>query len=100
MPDLDTFRCLALAYEAGRTGGTAPAILSASNEVAVAAFLDGVIGFEGIPRTIKRVVDETTQAHPESIKQVLQIDAEARAFAAEVTRRERPLAPALGVYTH
>src|SRR5437016_4499528 len=99
-PDMKKFPCLELAYEAAEAGGAKTIALNAADEVAVAAFLDGVIGFEGIPRTIKRVVDETTQAHPESIKQVLQIDAEARAFAAEVTRRERPLAPALGVYTH
>ena len=42
-PDLATFRCLALAYEAGRVGGTAPAWLNAANEVAVQAFLDGRI---------------------------------------------------------
>ena len=40
-PDPDTFRCLALALEAGRTGGTMPAAMNAANEVAVAAFLDG-----------------------------------------------------------
>ena len=40
-PDRETFRCLDLAYEAGRTGGTAPAVLSAANEVAVEAFLGG-----------------------------------------------------------
>ena len=42
-PDLDTFRCLDLAYEAGRAGGTAPAVLSGANEVAVEAFLAGRI---------------------------------------------------------
>ncbi len=44
-PDAETFRCLTLAREAGRTGGTAPAVLNAANEVAVAAFLDGRAGF-------------------------------------------------------
>ena len=44
-PDLETFRCLALAREAARAGGGAPCVLNAANEVAVAAFLDGRIGF-------------------------------------------------------
>ena len=99
-PDTEKFPCLNLAYEAAQAGGAKAIALNAADEVAVAAFLDGVIGFEGIPKTIKRVLDETTPAHPESIKKVLQIDAEARAFAAEVTGLERPSVPALGVYTH
>ena len=99
-PDTEKFPCLKLAYEAAQAGGAKTIALNAADEVAVAAFLNGVIGFDGIPRTIKRVLDETTPAHPESIKKVLQIDAEARAFAAEVTGLERPSVPALGVYTH
>ena len=99
-PDMEKFPCLRLAYQAVEAGGSKTIALNAADEVAVAAFLDGVIGFEGIPRTIKTVLDETTPAHPESIKQVLQIDAEARAFAAEVTGLEKQSVPALGVYTH
>ena len=99
-PDMDKFPSLRLAYEAAEAGGAKTIALNAADEVAVAAFLDGVIGFEGIPKTIKRVLDETTATHPESIKQVLQIDAEARAFAAEVTGLEKQSVPALGVYTH
>lgn len=99
-PDLDKFPCLRLAYEAAQVGGSKTIALNAADEVAVAAFLDGVIGFEGIPKTIKTVLDETTPAHPESIKQVLKIDAEARAVAAQVTGLEKQSVPALGVYTH
>src|SRR5215510_14880349 len=99
-PDLAKFPCLRLAYEAAEAGGAKTIALNAADEVAVAAFLDGVIGFEGIPKTIKRVLGETADRHPESIKQVLQIDAEARAFAAEVTGLEKQSVPALGVYTH
>jgi len=51
--------------------------------------LDGIIGFEGIPNTIKTVLDETSCLHPESIKEVLRIDTEARAFATEVIGTER-----------
>jgi len=99
-PDMEKFPCLRLAYEAAEAGGSKTIALNAADEVAVAAFLDGAIGFEGIPKTIKTVLDETTPAHPESIKEVLQIDAEARAFAAEVTGLEKQSVPALGVYTH
>jgi len=95
-PDLDKFPCLKLAYEAAEAGGAKTIALNAADEVAVAAFLDGVIGFEGIPNTIKRVLDETSCGHPESIKEVLRIDAEARAFATEVIGRERSSSPALG----
>lgn len=95
-PDIEKFPCLKLAYEAAQAGGAKTIALNAADEVAVAAFLDGVIGFEGIAQTIKRVLDETTARHPESIKQVLQIDAEARAFAAEVAGVERPSSSALG----
>ena len=83
-PDEEKFPCLKLAYEAVEAGGAKTVALNAADEVAVAAFLDRVIGFEDIPRTIKKVLDETTARHPESIKEVLQMDAEARALAAEV----------------
>jgi 1-deoxy-D-xylulose-5-phosphate reductoisomerase len=58
-PDLGTFRCLALAYAAGRVGGTAPAWLNAANEIAVQAFLDGLIGWSQIPD----VLDAVLQGH-------------------------------------
>ena len=99
-PDMEKFPCLKLAYEAVEAGGAKTIALNAADEISVAAFLDGVVGFEGIPNTIKRVLDETTTKHPESIKEVLQIDAEARAFAAEVTGMERRSSSVLGVYTH
>jgi len=99
-PDLEKFPCLRLAYEAAEAGGSKTIALNAADEVAVAAFLDGIIGFEDIPNTIKRVLDETKTRKPESINQVLQIDAEARSLAAEVTGLEKPSFPAFGVYTH
>ena len=58
-PDTSTFRCLSLAYQAGRTGGTAPAFLSAANEVAVEAFLAGTLKWPDI----SAVVDASLQAH-------------------------------------
>jgi len=58
-PDTSTFRCLALAYEAGRVGGTAPAFMSAANEIAVEAFLAGRLRWTQIAET----VDEALQTH-------------------------------------
>jgi 1-deoxy-D-xylulose-5-phosphate reductoisomerase len=55
--DVETFRCLALAYDAGREGGTAPAVLNAANEVAVAAFLEERLPFLGIAETVSRVLE-------------------------------------------
>jgi len=70
-PDPETFRCLALAFEAGRIAGTMPAAMNAANEVAVAAFLDGRCGFLDIERT----VEEVMQAHePEALSSVDQIE--------------------------
>ncbi len=57
-PDLATFRCLGLAYEAGRRGGVAPAFLSAANEVAVEAFLEGRIRWGDIPAVIASALDQ------------------------------------------
>jgi 1-deoxy-D-xylulose-5-phosphate reductoisomerase len=69
-PDLSTFRCLALAYDAGRRGGTAPAFLSAANEVAVEAFLAGRIRWPDIAAVIasaldlhESVTEELTRSH-------------------------------------
>jgi 1-deoxy-D-xylulose-5-phosphate reductoisomerase len=87
-PDLDKFPCLRLAYEAAEAGGAKSIALNAADEVAVAAFLDGQIGFSGIPATIKAVLDETKDAHPESISKVLLCDIEARQVAKEVIKRE------------
>jgi 1-deoxy-D-xylulose-5-phosphate reductoisomerase len=81
VPDPDTFRCLALAYDAGRAGGTAPAVLSAANEIAVEAFLDGAIRWLDIPA----VVEETLQAgtgNADDVTDVLAADRAARERAA------------------
>jgi 1-deoxy-D-xylulose-5-phosphate reductoisomerase len=78
LPDLDKFPCLRLAYEAVEAGGAKTIALNAADEVAVAAFLEGRIGFLDIPATIKKTVDETLAHVPESINQVLLADADAR----------------------
>ncbi|HXE91099.1 MAG TPA: 1-deoxy-D-xylulose-5-phosphate reductoisomerase [Terriglobales bacterium] len=86
-PDVAKFPCLALAYQAAEAGGAKTVALNAADEVAVAAFLDGDIRFDEIPRTIERVLDATNAARPESIKQVLAMDAEARRQAREQVAR-------------
>ncbi|MFZ0312235.1 MAG: 1-deoxy-D-xylulose-5-phosphate reductoisomerase [Candidatus Korobacteraceae bacterium] len=77
-PDFDKFPCLRLAYEAVEAGGAKTIALNAADEVAVAAFLEGSIGFLDIPATIKIVVGETPARVPESIKEVLELDTDAR----------------------
>jgi len=77
-PDFVKFPCLRLAYDAVEAGGARTIALNAADEVAVAAFLEGTIGFLDIPATIKIVVGETPARVPESIKEVLEMDEDAR----------------------
>jgi 1-deoxy-D-xylulose-5-phosphate reductoisomerase len=77
-PDLKKFPCLRLAYEAAEAGGSKTVALNAADEVAVAAFLEGKIGFDEIPRIIEDVLGETPSGKLESIAKVLQADSEAR----------------------
>lgn len=86
-PDLGTFRCLALAIEAGTTGGTLPAVMNAANEVAVAAFLAEQISYLGIAELVERAMNhavrEGSVQAATSIDQLLAIDAETRVYARE-----------------
>ncbi|MDR3748784.1 MAG: 1-deoxy-D-xylulose-5-phosphate reductoisomerase [Acidobacteriota bacterium] len=89
-PDLERFPCLRLAYEAVEAGGGKTIALNAADEVAVAAFLEGAISFQEIPATIKAVVGETQARIPESISEVLQVDADARRRASGRIQRLGP----------
>ena len=80
-PDLDAFPCLALAFGALAAGGTAPAVLNAANEEAVSAFLQGRIGFLGIPDTVAATLDAMPPQSADSIDALLAADAGARAAA-------------------
>ncbi len=82
-PDTTRFPCLRLAYEAARTGGTAPAILNAANEVAVQAFLDYEIGFPDIARLIEDTLARTRTHAADSLEAILADDAQARRCARE-----------------
>jgi 1-deoxy-D-xylulose-5-phosphate reductoisomerase len=80
-PDLGKFPCLRLAYEAAEAGGAKTVALNAADEVAVAAFLKGEIGFADISKVVEQTIHETSNRHPESIEEVLAMDAEARHLA-------------------
>lgn len=86
-PDRATFRCLDLAYAAGRAGGTAPAALSAANEVVVEAFLGGRIMWADIATYVERVMDRFNVTTPQSEEDVLAADAEGRQLAEEALAR-------------
>jgi 1-deoxy-D-xylulose-5-phosphate reductoisomerase len=77
-PDLKKFPCLRLAYEAADAGGSKTVALNAADEIAVAAFLEGKIRFDQIPRVIEDTLSETRSGVLESIKQVLDADVQAR----------------------
>ncbi|HKF56806.1 MAG TPA: 1-deoxy-D-xylulose-5-phosphate reductoisomerase, partial [Blastocatellia bacterium] len=81
-PDLERFPCLKLAYEALGEGGTAPAAMSAANEVAVASFLARKIRFMDIPRIIAETLDSHDTCPANSLEAVLDADRWARDFAA------------------
>lgn len=85
-PDFERFRCLQLAYDALRAGGTAPAILNAANEVAVAEFLAGNLSFLGIARLNDQVLQSLPSGPEGSLDDVIAADAEARRFAMDAIR--------------
>jgi 1-deoxy-D-xylulose-5-phosphate reductoisomerase len=82
-PDTEKFPCIALAYCAIKTGGTAPAVLNAADEVAVQAFLEGQIRFMDIPRTIRATLEAHKGSSAISYENVMGADAWARQFAGE-----------------
>jgi 1-deoxy-D-xylulose-5-phosphate reductoisomerase len=83
VPDRATFRCLDLAYRAGRTGDLAPAWLNAANEVAVAAFLDGRVRWSAIAQVVEATLEgyEAQGAGERTVEDVLEADAAARRLA-------------------
>ncbi len=85
-PDEDAFPCLSLARAAGETGGTAPCILNAANEVAVAAFLDGAIPFLAISEVVERALSAVEATPASDLEELVAVDAEARQVAAASTQ--------------
>ena len=79
-PDLDTFRCLALAYRAIREGGSYPIVLNAANEEAVAQFLSGKIGFADIARRVEAALDAHENVNVSSVADILEIERKTREY--------------------
>jgi 1-deoxy-D-xylulose-5-phosphate reductoisomerase len=86
-PDRSLFRCIDLAYGAGRRGGSAPAWLSAANEVAVEAFLEGNLDWLGIADVVEETLEAWVDDHVDQVEGVLAADAEARRRATEIVAR-------------
>lgn len=82
-PDTERFPCLSLAFRAMREGGTAPAVLNAANEAAVALFLDGKIGFTAIPELIAQAMDALPPSGAVTLELIDRADRDARAFVAQ-----------------
>ena len=80
-PDLGRFPCLALAFSAAKTGGTAPTILNAANEIAVAAFLDTGLPYLRIPEVVEKTLNHIQSVPASSLELILEVDAQARQVA-------------------
>jgi 1-deoxy-D-xylulose-5-phosphate reductoisomerase len=80
-PDLNRFPCLSLAYEAGREGGTLPAVLNASNEIAVQAFLNNRIDFVKIPEIISNTMEFHSTVKNPDLSDIMEADTWAREYA-------------------
>jgi 1-deoxy-D-xylulose-5-phosphate reductoisomerase len=89
-PDVDAFPCLDLGYAAGRRGGVAPIVLNAADEVAVAAFLEGEIGFLDIAEVVAAALASTPDAEPVTVDDVLAADRDARELATSIIADRRP----------
>jgi 1-deoxy-D-xylulose-5-phosphate reductoisomerase len=86
-PDRATFRCLGLAYDAGRAGGSAPAWLSAANEIAVEAFLAGAIRWDQIADVCNASLDRHALGVPTTVADVVDADRAARLVARQELER-------------
>ena len=80
-PDMDTFKCLSLAYKAIETGGTMPAVLNAANEIAVSKFLKNEIKYLDIPVIIEKTMEAYTVKYDYSIDELLEADRWGREFS-------------------
>jgi 1-deoxy-D-xylulose-5-phosphate reductoisomerase len=83
-PDRQRFPCLGLAYRALRAEGTLAVVLNAANEVAVAAFLEGRLGFTAIPTVIERTMNQHTVEGVSTVETVRRVDAWGRNYARDM----------------
>jgi 1-deoxy-D-xylulose-5-phosphate reductoisomerase len=86
-PDLNKFRALALAYKVASTGGTAPAVFNAANEIAVAAFLESAVKFTDITDIVDNTLQKVDIVSEPQLDDILQADQRAREFASEQIRK-------------
>ena len=86
--DLDRFPCLRLAMESMESGGTAPAILNAANEIAVEAFLNEQIGFTAIAAVIERTLSQVARRDADRLETIFEADTEARAVATALLKEQ------------
>jgi len=82
-PDLVRFPCLSLAFNAAKAGGTAPTVLNAANEVAVAAFLDEGMPYLQIPAIVEKTLNSIATSNADSLERILDADAQARKVACD-----------------
>ena len=80
-PDRETFPALDLCFDAGRRGGSSPAVLNAADEIAVDAFLQGRLGFTGISDVVARTLETVSHRELRSVEDVIAVDSEARETA-------------------
>ena len=85
-PDLVRFPCLALAFSAAKIGGTAPTILNAANEIAVAAFLDASLPYLRIAEVVEKTLNHMQSVPASSLELILEVDARARYIASNIIR--------------
>ncbi|HEX6219605.1 MAG TPA: 1-deoxy-D-xylulose-5-phosphate reductoisomerase [Acidimicrobiia bacterium] len=83
-PDGRTFPAIDIAYQAGRMGGSGPAVMNAADEIAVAAFLQGRLGFLGIAEMVSRTIESVEWRQLETVEDVVDADREARGVAASL----------------
>lgn len=88
LPDFNAFPCLSLAYQAGRMGGSMPAVMNAANEVAVELFLSGVIGFMDIPRIIDEMMNKHKVVENPELEELVAIDESTRVMTRKCAVRK------------
>jgi 1-deoxy-D-xylulose-5-phosphate reductoisomerase len=88
-PNLVQFPCLSLAFAAAKTGGTAPAVLNAANEIAVAAFLDAGLPYSKIAEVVERTLNAVPSVSADSLETILSADTKARQIASDFIRNLR-----------
>ena len=85
-PELERFPCLSLAFAAANAGGTAPTVLNAANEIAVAAFLDEGLPYLQIPAVVENVLNAIPSVNADSLELILDVDARARQSAQAIVK--------------